>query len=551
MNKKGFTFVELIYVMVFIGILVLIVFPAITSLTKQSEENKYKAFLNDVFLATEAYVQKYSDNYPNLRRDNGKAYVYMSELVSSKLLKSTLINPNYCKDGICESKKINICDENSENCHIDDYTIIVTSIEDGGYKYELVNEIITGEYKEMLLNGADPVVSGDLIPVTIANDGKVTKANIHKKWYCYEDKLWANAVILTDEGKVEDDGTILESSIESYFVWIPRYRYELFAPENYSEVINEKPISSIAKTINIEFESKEVSASDGSNNWLTHPAFTTFNTNGIWVGKFETGYKDATSTAEAQTNTNISDDSKVIIKPNVYSWRGINVSNIFTTSLTYNTNLNSHMMKNTEWGAVAYLSHSKYGINKEVNINNNNSYLTGYSSTDTANQSIYPGTYGTNENVTLPYNTSTGYKASTTGNISGIYDMSGGAWEYMAAYIDGIFEVSGFDESSIEQYDSKYFDIYPTESTDTSYSNRILGDATGELGPFYFYQDGDTNNRYHNNWYFDNSYFINISSPWFYRSGGYNTGVLASQFLFSKYNGGAYSFNGFRIVLAY
>ena len=29
----------------------------------------------------------------------------------------------------------------------------------------------------------------------------------------------------------------------------------------------------------------------------------------------------------------------------------------------YQRELDSHMMKNTEWGAVAYLSHSIYGIN--------------------------------------------------------------------------------------------------------------------------------------------------------------------------------------------
>ena len=34
------------------------------------------------------------------------------------------------------------------------------------------------------------------------------------------------------------------------------------------------------------------------------------------------------------------------------------------------------MIKNSEWGAVAYLSHSEYGINKEVRINNS-SKLTG------------------------------------------------------------------------------------------------------------------------------------------------------------------------------
>lgn len=46
----------------------------------------------------------------------------------------------------------------------------------------------------------------------------------------------------------------------------------------------------------------------------------------------------------------------------------------------------------------------------------------------------YPGTSGTASTVKLPYNTETGVKASTTGNITGIYDMSGGLWEYMAAY---------------------------------------------------------------------------------------------------------------------
>ena len=43
-----------------------------------------------------------------------------------------------------------------------------------------------------------------------------------------------------------------------------------------------------------------------------------------------------------------------------------------------NSALNSHMMKNDEWGAVAYLSKSKYGKqNEEVWINNSSSYITG------------------------------------------------------------------------------------------------------------------------------------------------------------------------------
>ena len=76
---------------------------------------------------------------------------------------------------------------------------------------------------------------------------------------------------------------------------------------------------------------------------------------------------------------------------------------MFIASYNYNRNLDSHMMKNTEWGVVAYLSHSKYGINSEININNNSNYITGYSAVDGTNQTVYPRTYGTDSSVTLPY----------------------------------------------------------------------------------------------------------------------------------------------------
>ena len=50
---------------------------------------------------------------------------------------------------------------------------------------------------------------------------------------------------------------------------------------------------------------------------------------------------------------------------------------------------------------------------------------------------------GTTADVTLPYNTSIGYTASTTGNITGIYDMSGGAWEYVMGYNVNMSTVGG------------------------------------------------------------------------------------------------------------
>ena len=414
------------------------------------------------------------------------------------------------------------------------------------------NEVgVEKTYTEKLLNGTDPVLSDNLIPVTIADNGEVTYADIAKKWYSYGDRVWANAVILEDNVSYKVGDVIQESDIQSYFVWIPRYRYKLFNTNDYSltTVASGADVESKAQEIEIEFENKDTNLSTGSTNgtWLTHPAFTSFDTNGFWVGKFETGYKGATTTASAQVNSN--DTNKVIIKPNVYSWRGINVKNIFETSYNYQRDNDSHMMKNTEWGAVAYLSHSKYGIMKKVNINNNSSYKTGYSSLMSLNQNKFPGVYGDSSLYNEQYNTETGYLASTTGNISGIYDMSGGSHEYLMAFIDSQFYKSGLSSSLLSSYSSKYYDIYSSTSSLSSYQNRILGDATGEMGPFFRYKESEGTYYQHDSWYSDTSHFVASNMPWFARGCAYNYGYLSGQFTFGRYTGDQDSAFSFRIVL--
>ena len=403
-------------------------------------------------------------------------------------------------------------------------------------------------------NVSAPKLGSGLVPVTIEADGTVKYADTLKSWYNYCDKRWANAVILEDNASYNVGDTISETDIQSYFVWIPKYKYKLWnvdvAVENAHEI---EIVFDETDTTDVEGVScKTPMTSGGSGNcnngeYMTHPAFISMNTNGFWVGKFETGYKGATSTASAQVNAN--DTSKVIIKPNVYSWRNITVYNAFLASYNYDRDLDSHMMKNTEWGAVAYLSHSKYGKNAEININNNSSYKTGYSALPSTNQQTYPGTSGDGDSYNSVYNTNIGYLASTSGNISGVYDMSGGAWEYVSSYITGKPGTSGFSTTTLANYDSKYFDTYNAASTLTTYQYRILGDATGEMGPFKSYLDGDNTSRYHSSWYGDNSVFVDSSYPWFTRCGHYAYGVLAGTFFFSGYTGNTYVSGGYRIIL--
>ena len=374
------------------------------------------------------------------------------------------------------------------------------------------------------LNGAEPAINGELIPIELDNNGVVTYSDESESWYNYCEQKWANAVILVNSpSKIYNIGDVIsESDIESYFVWIPRYRYKLFHT-NQADGVTDKLPESNAQEIEIKFEGKETPVSVGTQDgeWLTHPAFTNFDVNGIWVGKFETGYKGATSASSAAVSS--SDPTKIQVKPNVYSWRSNSVGNFFKAMYNYNRGLDSHMMKNTEWGAVAYLSHSRYGINDEVRINNNSNYITGYAA------NIKKAEASTTANK--PYNTETGYLASTTGNITGIYDMAGCGWEYVAGYIDGNIKNSGLTLSEINNTYKGYIDIYERDSNITTYSKRILGDATGEMGPFY------ESSPYYNNWYNNYSTFVEPSYPWFDRGGSCLNSTNSGQFAFSRYSG--------------
>jgi hypothetical protein len=451
------------------------------------------------------------------------------------------------------------------------------------------------EYKDYILNGVDPVLKEGLIPVTIDNDGVVKKADTTTPWYSYENKVWANAVILNDETKsYRNNEMIPESNIESYFVWIPKYRYQLWDLGEYEELtevdntkVHEIPIIfgdyNTKDSVDGECTTPMLSGESGNckvGDYMTHPAFISMESTGLWVGKFETGYKGSSDKTSAESNT--IEPDKVQIKPNVNSWRGIQVANAFSSSYDYKRELDSHMMKNTEWGSVAYLQHSKYGSASSVRINNNENYVTGYSAVNEptcgyTNTNEECNRYGTAEDITKPYNTEVGYLASTTGNISGIYDMSGGSWEYlMGVMLDengkpmsgrnsdlnsGFYGMFGcpscdYGNSSILELttgvkfpNTKYYDLYTYSREDSTFQRRILGDATGEMGSFKSLNDGNNVIRM-GSWYKNASYYTWYASPWFRRGASCFDGFSAGTFAFSRDSGQSWGLGGYRIVLA-
>jgi hypothetical protein len=205
-----------------------------------------------------------------------------------------------------------------------------------------------------------------------------TNTDTNYSWYDYGNHIWANAVTVTTSTlstyKSAAVGTpVLYADTMGYYVYIPRYSYKLF------NVNADGATYSTAQEILINFENTSNTKSSGSTNgtYLTHPAFTFGDKelNGFWIGKFEPSYT-SDNTSEITSATALTQG--VTVKPSIstqtmYSLRYMTVSNLYTTMISLsngggqaNSNhnlstLESTMLTNMQWGAVAYLTESVYG----------------------------------------------------------------------------------------------------------------------------------------------------------------------------------------------
>ena len=227
-------------------------------------------------------------------------------------------------------------------------------------------------------------------------------------------------------------------------------------------------------------------------------------------------------------------------------------------------------------GAVAYLTQSAYGRNKiELTINN---YYTSDQSpykvavTGLAGNSVSE-TQTSNLSSVYAYNTTNGMKASTTGNATGIYDLSGGVWDRISGYIsngnnqlinDG--RASGGGSSGMLMGTTSIANVngYQTLSTRncTVYPyNDLINDSSinnyniykNLLSNVYGYGDSvlETSNigSYSQSWNSDCSYFPTGETPFYCRGCNYSYDSRTGIFAFSNASGGPAYSSGYRIIL--
>jgi len=363
-------------------------------------------------------------------------------------------------------------------------------------------KVFNGELRANISSAENIIIDNieGLIPVTISDNGTVTTTNKdNHNWYDYDNKKWANAILVKENTKNKylntKDISVSKEDILAYYVYLPRYKYKVWTLDN----------ESTPREIEILFENKYITKSnaDEIDSYQTHPAFTFGDKelNGIWIGKYEISSSEEN---DCYINNNTNSCNNLNIEPRILPDKtpltNMKIDYQFQTSLkfsggilnqdgtiTFNgnsqyglkNNINSHMLKNSEWGAILYLSHSVYGINNQI----------------------------TNDTL------------STTGNISGIFNLSNNTPEYvMATYT--IDQNKNFEILPTEQ---KYYDKYPSEKEKGHALNETL------------------------NWYENNSQFLDNNNQWLIR--GIDSQSKLDSFAFISSTGNPSPKYSFRSVL--
>ena len=432
--------------------------------------------------------------------------------------------------------------------------------EQGIYNVRIENGEVKSVTEKIIINEPNaPKVGEGMIPIKWKNNKWVICSEEDPEWYNYVDQKegedgtskWANVMLsdgkyyaknavnvdTTNKELAKEGQEVEKADLGSMYVWIPRYAYEIESGyhTNQAGKINISFLEGtklyntgekICYTSQKEIGTDVLTNASGEGNWNEHPAFTYGEDiiEGIWVAKFEASSSSPSNSYGGGNVTNL----KVKSLPGITSWRYISIGNSYTNCANMNNTSNAsfygisdddneidpHLLKNSEWGAIAYLTQSSYGRNQnEITINNDSEYITGSAGSST-NASSNVGT-------TNDYTDSKGVLASTTGNQTGIYDMSGGTWEFIAGYINNgnnrlttngqaLLDAPEEHKNVYDAYDSNGELI--TSGTDNRANNYdkgmkyIFGDA--------IYETSSTYSGY-KSWHGDYSYCPYSSTPFF------------------------------------
>lgn len=434
-----------------------------------------------------------------------------------------------------------------------------------------------------------PALYPGMIPVKYS-DGKWLKSSTkYKEWYNYDNQQWGNAVFVTEATRASYQAAAVDTEIDmghvlGFLVWIPRYEYRINPGDGTSlpELYGSEASKGTPGAIEINFIS--VAQTQPTTGYAINKAFRsgvaaengwglggwTSELSGFWIGKFETtGTTSDPTILPNQTSLRNQDLASQYQK--ALSFTGDSHSSGLTitrgSTAKYGLTSKARLTKNSEWGAVALLSQSIYGkygnidfryADKEIFVNPSGAYITGRSGstvnpaliTDTSNTesaSLYG--YDGSSCATKTSYTCTGTKsalfgmaASTTGNIYGVYDMSGGSLESVMGNYNTVYASypTGLNTAGTSGFNGSYYP--PVQYIDYYYEdNDTCGNHGSCYGHALFENIG---------WYGDATGFVNPSYPWLTRGGESGNTITAGIFNVVNNNGSASANKGWRLTVS-
>ncbi|MBQ9267506.1 MAG: InlB B-repeat-containing protein [Clostridia bacterium] len=362
-NSKGVSVISVIVTVIVIIILASITIFTGRNMLNQAKEDRAKERLEVIYQALRA----------------NESLLGIGETVDNRELEDSdylKIGLEYYMKGndvptITFSKRIGSIEDAT------DTTRRTYTLSDGTYEKQFDYDVGTSSHSvdiafDSVAGVNRPQLTEEMQAINFANSaaGEEVEDIYLERWYSYDSSApnYANM-------KIGD----------TYYVWIPRYAYKIqtyYAGKTLPNIPN--------SAIDIIFLKGTSNLDAGGNSlpsdYEVHPAFTYGDTElaGIWVEKYHN-----------RTSSSISD---------VYS----------STLNSYGGDLYSHLLKNVEWSAVAYLAQT-----------------CGAATSD-----------------------------SSTKNNSGVMDMNDGVLEYVAAYVNYDSATLSGNGASLKNGDSENVDVY-------------------------------------------------------------------------------------------
>ena len=380
-----------------------------------------------------------------------------------------------------------------------------------------------------------------------------------------------------------------------------------------------------------------------------HPAFTNETSidfanggwdkelTGIWVAKFEAGYASGNNNAPVKASninystysvtpstieSGLSTGTRVearnwldgiygtkttaikypVFQPSTYVMNYITKGDAFDIAKVLNesgniygfndSNVDSHLMKDSEWGAVVYLGYSQYGTNgvepykNNINLNSGNRKRT-----ETAGKSGVDSVYAvtgmttgepdaeekivtleeingtTKDDGIYTWNQMEGQKSSITLNMYGVYDLNGGTSEITATYLaysqSDPLKIYGNDMTYngdvLKTESTKYTLVYPYDETQDFQGASITDEQRRQynyLKNKYIFGNAirETSSRTNIgddsfSWNKDFSWYLYTTNTFSVRGGVFTGGEKSGLFSFSTAWGDGHYYHGFRPIL--